>query len=291
MTNTRTERLEARDTPVCRFCDCPTTEPVKPFTDVTSPLVHCLACDGVFASEHFDEAQLADAYRRLYEPGEQYRAHLAEFESVKSGKVPRLGWNKSRFFRVAPRRLDGVRVLEIGAGAGVFGLACKTRGATYRGYDLSSSIVARVRAETKLEISEGTWQSAVRESGDAQWDFIVGWEVFEHVPDIRDAFVGLREVLKPNGRLVFSVPNYLRHMYNRKGRLGQDPPPIHLNFWSPIAIRNFLRVCGYRVESLDVKPFRSAEPRRLPQALSELALSKLGRFQGPTMVVVAGRSD
>lgn len=273
----------------CRFCDSPNVEPVTKFRDVDSPLLHCRACDGVYAATIFDETQLADAYRRLYQPGEQYDPHLAEFESVRAGNLPRLGWNKRRFFSLVPHRMDGLRVLELGAGAGVFALACKQRGAIYRGFDLSSSIVERVRTGTDLDITHGTWRTATAECAPATCDYVVGWEVFEHVPDIRAALVALRDLLKPTGRLVFSVPNYLRHRYSHAGRLGQDAPPIHLNFWSPIAITNFLRICGYVIDSLDVKPFRSAELRRWPQAVKEYVLSKLGRFDGPTMVVVAKR--
>jgi len=275
--------------PICRFCQSPATARVTQFKNLPCPLVHCHTCDGVFASRLYGDDELAEVYRSLYQRGTSanYGRHLDEFERVRMGAQPRLGWNKKCFFHVARRDLRGARILELGAGAGVFGLECVRRGAAWQGYDLSSTIVAKVRTETSLPIALGTWADAMRDWSAGHFDYIVGWEVFEHVQDIRQALPALRTLLAPGGKLVFSVPNYLRYTYGKPGHLGQDTPPIHVNFWSPLAIRNFLTVCGYRVELVRVKPYRDGGMRHLVRSAVEVALSLVGRFNGPTMVAVA----
>lgn len=42
--------------------------------------------------------------------------------------------------------------------------------------------------------------------GDAHFDSVVAFEVFEHVEDIKAALVELHRVLKPDGQMLFSIP-------------------------------------------------------------------------------------
>jgi SAM-dependent methyltransferase len=42
--------------------------------------------------------------------------------------------------------------------------------------------------------------------GDGQFDYVLSFEVFEHIPDFRRAFAECARVLSPGGRMCFSVP-------------------------------------------------------------------------------------
>ncbi len=77
-----------------------------------------------------------------------------------------------------------------------------------------------------------------------KYDFIVMGEVLEH---LRDDSLGLRNVaqlLKPEGRLLLSVPFY--HDFD-----GHD---CHLHIYSPVSLERILRASGFEIERSIYRP-------------------------------------
>lgn len=71
---------------------------------------------------------------------------------------------------------------------------------------------------------------------DKQFDLVVTQDVFEHVPDYRRAFAEVVRVLRPGGRLVFTIPFFTELERTRiRARMTPDgvehllPPEIHGN--------------------------------------------------------------
>lgn len=72
---------------------------------------------------------------------------------------------------------------------------------------------------------------------DASFDLVVTQDVFEHIPEYRSAFVECRRVLRPGGRLVFTVPFFahldatlIRATVDADGNIDHLlPPEIHGN--------------------------------------------------------------
>jgi SAM-dependent methyltransferase len=90
---------------------------------------------------------------------------------------------------------------------------------------------------------------------DAAFDLCTSTEVFEHVPDDEKGFREIRRVLKPGGRLVFTVPLSDRPLTVRRAALVDGevrhllPPEYHGD-----AIRGQGRVLVYRDYGRDVVP-------------------------------------
>ena len=129
----------------------------------------------------------------------------------------RMGWITERLARAhrrdpaATRPLAGLKVLDVGCGAGLASEALARAGADVTGLDAAAEAIgaARTHAEKaglRIAYREGTPESllAVGESG---FDAVLALEVIEHVAD-RAAFCRhLAALLKPNGRLFLSTLN------------------------------------------------------------------------------------
>lgn len=76
---------------------------------------------------------------------------------------------------------------------------CNLTGSEYIEKDLASGkIIKGIRHENALDLS----------FQDNSFDIIISNDVYEHVPDIKKAFKEAYRVLKPSGKLIFTIPFY-----------------------------------------------------------------------------------
>jgi SAM-dependent methyltransferase len=129
----------------------------------------------------------------------------------------------------------GDRVLDCacGLGYGTAVLAALSRGGDFLGMDLDPETAEYAQlnygvpglryAAGDVALLEGVEDSSI--------DLIVSMETLEHVPDWEAALAAFRRVLKPDGRIICSVPD--RWM----DETGQDPNPHHLHVfdWAKLA--------------------------------------------------------
>ncbi len=106
--------------------------------------------------------------------------------------------------------LDAVRptddLLEIGTGLGVFSSRVAPVVASYCGieYDPAACAAAKTRVSDPEWIQTGDAQALVFPA--RQFDAVVCLEVLEHLPDYRKALDEIARVLRPEGRLIASIP-------------------------------------------------------------------------------------
>jgi ubiquinone/menaquinone biosynthesis C-methylase UbiE len=97
-------------------------------------------------------------------------------------------------------------LLEIGTGLGIFSERISPKVATYHGieYDAEACKAAKGRVPDPESITQGDAQ-AVQYPAES-FDAVVCLEVLEHLPDYRKALDEIARVLRPNGRLIASIP-------------------------------------------------------------------------------------
>jgi len=131
----------------------------------------------------------------------------------------RMGWIIERLARAhrrdlrAPRLLAGLRVLDVGCGAGLASEVLARAGADVTGLDAAAEALGAARTHAArgglaIEYREGT-PEALLASGEGRggYDAVLALEVVEHVAD-RAAFCRhLAALLKPDGRLFLSTLN------------------------------------------------------------------------------------
>lgn len=117
---------------------------------------------------------------------------------------------------VAPERLVGLKVLEVGLGYGTLGQRIAAAGAQYTGLDIARGPVEMMRYRLS---SAGLPGNVVQGSmldcplPDATFDCVVSIGCFHHTGDLQGCLDATWRVLKPGGRAVVMV--YNRHSYLR----------------------------------------------------------------------------
>ena len=112
----------------------------------------------------------------------------------------RVGWIDRR---VRARFGRGVRVLDIGCGAGLAAEALARRGHEVLGIDAAGDVIAAARAHAAgQELAVRYETAAPEELGPETFEVVTALEVVEHVADLR-AFMGMASRLTRPGGLVF----------------------------------------------------------------------------------------
>lgn len=163
---------------------------------------------------------------------------------------------------------DGARVLDIGCSTGNFGEALEhLKGATVTGIDLSETDIADARTKiTEAFVMDATDPDALARLG--TFDVVVLADVLEHVVEPRDLLAATRQLLKPDGVVVYSIPN-MAHMSVRldllEGRFGYTETGLldytHLHFYDQREIADVFDSAGFVIAA--ESPVLSEYPREL----------------------------
>lgn len=210
----------------------------------------------------------------------------------------------------------GGRALELGCGRGDFLARLQDLGWNATGVDVVERSV-RLGKLRGLDVRHGTLTEQAFD--DDYFDMFCGWMVFEHTPDPVDVIQEAARIVRTDGYLAMSVPNFgaiERRVFARYW-LGLELPR-HLQHFTPRSLRDLLESNGFQVERLvhqesafnlvaslglflrEATPFHSLGARLIrfvdnPGMLGELSLSPLAKILGWTrqsgrMTVLAKRS-
>ena len=107
------------------------------------------------------------------------------------------------FFRYD--QLRGKRVLEIGVGNGIDGVEMARAGASYTGIDVTERHIDLTRkhfALAGLAEPEIVWGDLLEHNFSEPFDVVYSFGVLHHIPRESEYIARVREVLKPDGRLL-----------------------------------------------------------------------------------------
>jgi 2-polyprenyl-3-methyl-5-hydroxy-6-metoxy-1,4-benzoquinol methylase len=147
------------------------------------------------------------------------------------------------------RGLPPGRVLDVGCSGGLFAERLEDLGHTVTGLDFVEVPGVRDRCSEFLlaDLEEGLPPQV-----GADYDYVVAGDVIEHLSRPEHVLRELREVLRPGGRMLLSVPNF-SHWYSRLrvafGAFGYDRRGIldetHLRFFTRSSLRRTVRAAGF----------------------------------------------
>ena len=142
------------------------------------------------------------------------------------------------------------RLLDVGAGTGLFVEASRRAGWKAEGLETSTSAVAIASRITRAPVALGRLEDhPAKEPLDA----ITLWDVLEHVPDPRATLGLIRGMLRPGGLVGVTLPNVTgikaRLLGHRWRYYRRDFG--HVSHFSPRTLAMVLGQAGYRVELLE----------------------------------------
>lgn len=188
------------------------------------------------------------------------------------------------------RDVGGQRILEIGCGQGFMLARLESEFSTF-GVDVSGYAIeqaAKFAPESTTAVADFE-QGLPPEFGSEHFDVIVAKYVFEHLGDPRSAMRRARNLLKPGGVILFSVPNTRSMGARRKGEAWFAHPamdPTHCSLLSPPEWRQIVGNAGLEFCKESADGFWD-----LPYLTWLPAWAQLPIFIGPTALsCVSGRA-
>ncbi len=135
---------------------------------------------------------------------------------------------KSEFDYSTEHITKGSCVLDVGSGRGVFSKYLDSS-IDYTGLELSSEAV-QLAKEDQINVLNMTIED-FEKTTQKKYDFIVSFQVLEHIEDIESFMNSIKKLLKEDGKIIFAVPNnqsFIRKTPNHILNL----PPHHLLHWN-----------------------------------------------------------
>jgi SAM-dependent methyltransferase len=138
------------------------------------------------------------------------------------------------------------RLLDIGAGVGLFVRHALDNGFDAHGVEMSAQAVATGTRSLDVPLTCGDFLSAPLPP--ASFDVVTLWHVLEHLDDPRAILVKIRQILNPDGVVVIAVPNF-DSMQARlfRGAWYHLDVPRHLFHYTPASLANILAGAGFRI--------------------------------------------
>lgn len=258
--NKYSDQMESRPCPVCNstiYTEC------DPFHDQFK-IAHCSKCTTVYVNPAPPTAALIDYYENCLcnrqlskviasrhqksDPINDDRVKLA-VEAVKNTSDKRKG-------------TGSIKILEVGCNNGAF--LSKLRTALLNhcpdvkcelfGIDIDPVAIANP-VDANLSLSHASAEELSSHAPN-EYDILLHFELIEHLFDPTSFVKALWEVLKPDGVMIFTTPNFAgldntALNYNNLRFLAHAIfPPMHLNAFSTSNIVHFLVSNGYHIEQI-----------------------------------------
>lgn len=152
-------------------------------------------------------------YRKLSEQPYYYMSDKSEFD-----------YAIQKLIEINPKT-----ILEIGSGIGLF--LDKIRNAFNVSAIETSSKAIEVLNEKGIKLDDGN----------SQYDFIVAFQVVEHIADVKSFLTSILSKLKLNGHLLLTMPNseseYMKEVYQIL-----DYPPHHITRWNKKSLESMAKL-------------------------------------------------
>lgn len=209
----------------CRACGSVRTEPYLRIRGFD--LVRCTHCGSATTDAEMDPAQARAYYKAAYFRGGDYEDYPRDEPVIKR--------NFERFARALAALGPHGRLLEVGCAYGYF-LDVAQRNWEVEGIDVSEAAINDARARHGPRVICGDLLSTPLEL--AGYDWVVAWDVIEHVDRPRDYLRRMGQLLRPGGHLAITTGDFgslAAKVVGRRWRL--LTPPSHLTYFTRAGMR------------------------------------------------------
>jgi SAM-dependent methyltransferase len=165
--------------------------------------------------------------------------------------------NQERLIKAGHRLLEEItkyhtrgKILDVGAGTGCYLKAAKEKGWEEFGVELSSYATEFAKKKFGLEIFNGKLEDAG--FPDDFFDVVIMTHTIEHLPDPANFLKEIHRILKSDGIIYLSTPNFDSFNAKRfKEKWWALQPEYHLYFFSPKTLGAMLKKCNFKIIKID----------------------------------------
>jgi len=187
----------------------------------------------------------------------------------------------ANLFALVSQRTRPGSVLDVGCGAGGMVAWLLERGFDARGVDSSA---ATIQAAQSFLASRGLEPSRVSNTPldvlaaqDAGADNVISMDCLEHIEDDRSAFGDLVRLIKPQGRLILTVPAMMALYGERDRKIG------HYRRYAPRELRALAAEHPLRIEELRYWNLLGVAPTFASQRVLGRAVNESFRYGKPSL--------
>jgi len=206
------------------------------------PIVRCRDCGFVFTSPRFSNSEYDRIYREVRSPEDPDPS----LETAKAARFQRLAAIVSKFHPPETPFLD------FGCGDG--GFLRQFNSPRGRGFEIGTE---GRRMIGPCEIVTGDWATVAgsRIFPPAAFDFVVAFDVLEHLPRIGEDLALIRTVLRTGGHLFISVPNSESFVAKAMGKHWNMLLLEHLWYFSPKTLERIMARYGFELLTIRSVPY------------------------------------
>lgn len=135
------------------------------------------------------------------------------------------------------------QLLDVGCGVGRFCHAATEAGWQVEGIDISAGAIEIGKTRAKFPMTQSTVESHL--SRGRTYDVLTAFEVMEHTPDPVGLLRQMAQLIRPQGQLFITVPDW----NNPEQQFATRPdliPPVHIGFHEIKSLRTLLEAAGFR---------------------------------------------
>ncbi len=147
------------------------------------------------------------------------------------------------------------KVLDIGCGRGAFLKKIKDeKNCTVKGLELNPSAFEFIK-QRGIDVEMRTIEDFSTDHKN-EFDFVVFFQVLEHILDVKSFITSAIACLKPGGKLILAVPNNEPYLFGFVKYDWLNLPPHHMTWWNKEALSNITKYFPLREITIKAKPFR-----------------------------------
>lgn len=175
-------------------------------------------------------------------------------------QLEKFDWNykeeKWEYARALQHIPGGSRILDVGCGRGAFVHLAEKFGHSASGLELNSSAARDARNAGLNVLIETIGAHAARNT--EQYDAVCSFQVLEHISNVQEFIDDCMLALRPEGILIFGVPNndsFLR--FDDSAVL--NAPPHHMGLWSAKSLSLLSHAFRLELKALELEPLAELE--------------------------------
>jgi SAM-dependent methyltransferase len=239
---------------ICPVCQSPCTG--RPMYRYTASQAAAHFCPPTRDADRF--MRLGNCIRRLWEGnecvvlrcencgfgfGQPFVGGDEEFYSIlhEQKDYPAWRWDYDVAIREAVDKCAGGKILDVGAGLGMF---LRGLGSRWECYAVEGSEVTRCELEASGIKVVRDLADAVRDHA-GTFQVVTLFQVLEHIAEFDVVLEQCRKLLAIGGRMVVTVPDGDAMIRQERVTGCHDMPPNHINKWTPESISRVLRRKGF----------------------------------------------